>query len=105
MLRPLHDWILVELEPLPEDKVGLLHVIGSALERVRAGTVVRVGPGMPKSARSPIRVPIDVAVGERVAFYRENFETQQGKQVAHVLEQYGNVGLIRETSILYKWVN
>lgn len=105
MLRPLHDWLVVELEPLPEDRVGSIHVIGSALERVRAGKVLSVGPGMPKAARSPVRVPVDVAVGERVAFFRENFETQQGKQVAHVLEQYGNIGLIRETSILYKWVS
>jgi co-chaperonin GroES (HSP10) len=104
MLRPLHDWLLIELEPLPEDKVGAIHVIGSALQRVRAGKVLRVGPGRTQPGRVPGRIPVDVVVGERVAFFRENFETQQGKQVAHVLEQFGNVGLIRETSILYKWV-
>lgn len=102
MLRPLHDWLLIKLEPLPEDKVGSIFVHGSAVERIRAGTVERVGPGRPDPVRG--RIPVDVAVGERVAFFRENFDTQQGKQVARILEDLGgNYGLVRETSILYKW--
>jgi co-chaperonin GroES (HSP10) len=99
-LRPLGDWVLVRLDPLPE-KVGTIFVTGSSAERLRTATVKLVGPGR-RCANGMRRVPIGVVPGERVAFWREHLEHQQGKQLMGVLAELGDdLGLIREGDILY----
>ena len=106
MLKPFNDKVLVKLDERPrEEKVGSIFVLDSAVERVWTGVVVALGQGAWNDARTR-RVPIDLFIGQRVAFFRENFETQQGKQIAHLLEQYmPGHGLLRADSILYKWVD
>lgn len=101
-VRPLHDWLVVKLDARPEEeKVRGIILLGSAVERVWTGTVVRLGSGRYERGR---HIPIDLREGQRVAFFRENFETSQGKQVAHILEDVApGHGLLREDSILYKW--
>lgn len=43
-----------------------------------------------------------VQEGDRVCFFRENFETQQGKEVMRVVQQLeDNVGMIRRDDILF----
>jgi co-chaperonin GroES (HSP10) len=101
MLRPLHDWVVVELDPLP-NKVGSLFIPdnGSGAERVRTGTIVDTGPG--KCTKKGKRIPLGVAKGEKVAFFRENLEHQQGKQIQRLMNEFEDgKGLIRSSDILY----
>lgn len=97
-MKPLHDWILVRLEPLPE-KIGSLFTLHG--DRVRTAVVLDVGPGVHKPG-SNTRVPVGVDKGERVAFFREHLEHKQGKQLVSALKEVGDdLGLIRATDVLF----
>jgi len=97
-IRPLNDWVLVRCEPIPE-MIGSIIVPNGT--RVRAGEVLAVGPGRVYRDKN-VRTPPDVQVGERVAFFRETLETQQGKTVAGILQDLGDdLGLIRATDVLF----
>jgi co-chaperonin GroES (HSP10) len=101
--RPLLDWILVKLEPLPESSSGgiFLPATTSGQERVRYGTVLKTGPGRPVGKSGAIQ-PTGVVPGDRVAFFRENLEHQQGKELVRILQQVEeDTGLIRANDILY----
>lgn len=101
MIRPCQDWMLVKLDEIPE-KQGSLYVAPSAEERVRTGTILRTGPGQWLKEAINKRRPLGVEVGERVAFFRENFETSQGKQIASIVEEIepGTV-MVRARDLLY----
>lgn len=97
MLRPLHDWILIELDPIAE-REGLLFLPHGQV--VRTATVKIVGPG--KSLPTGVRVPVGVVPGDRIAFRREHLEHKPGKQQLAVLQEFGeNLGLLRAPDILY----
>lgn len=106
-ITPLHDWILVSLDPLPEESRGgiVLPQGTSGQERVRTGTVLQMGPGRrfwSSSLEQEMFQPTDVNVGDKIAFFRENLEHQQGKQVTSVVQSIEeNTGLIRANDVLY----
>lgn len=93
MIRPLHDWLVVAMDPLPESHGSILLVHGG---RVRTGTVLRTGPG--KKAADTY-APLDVAVGDKVAFFRENLEHKQGRTLLTYTDE--NTALIRATDVLF----
>lgn len=93
MLRPLHDWLLVELEP--ERKVNDCGLVLVAEEPVRTAKVLAVGPGRHFPEKFVRTV---VEVGERVAFFIAGTQTKQGKQLNHSLPD--NQVLIRESDVL-----
>lgn len=64
MIRPLHDGIAVR--PDPQVKHSLFILPEDALDDVRTGTVVAVGPGK-RLPNGKIR-PIMVSVGDRVQY-------------------------------------
>jgi len=98
-LRPLHDIIVVKLDPVPE-KVGLW-VPPSAEERVRTGKIISHGPGL-RNKKGKV-VPVQVRAGQRVAFFRENFEHGHGRAVMRAVQAYDeNTGVIREDDILWE---
>jgi co-chaperonin GroES (HSP10) len=103
-LRPLHDWLVVKLDPIPE-KIGSIFIDGSAAERMRTATVLDTGPGMYVSWENSRRIPVAVMLGDKVAFFREHLEHQQGKQLVRTLfsELGKDIGLIREPDVLYAW--
>ncbi len=100
-VRPLQDVILISIEP-EQKNYGSIVLPDSAAEPVRVGTVLAVGPGKHwrnrRTKKSMFR-PIEVIVGERIAFFMANLQTKQGKQICHVLED--GQGLIRETDVLF----
>jgi chaperonin GroES len=61
-LKPLGNRVAVELEKAAE-KVGSLYVPESAKQKTNRGTVVAVGPG---ATADGVRVPVTLAVGEKV---------------------------------------
>jgi len=65
-LRPLHNNILVRIDP-PRTQVGAIVIPERSQGEVGTGTVVAVGPGWqdPKTAR---RHELEVRVGDRVAY-------------------------------------
>ena len=100
-IRPLLDWLVVELDPLPTETAGGLFLVGSGAERVRTGEVLRVGPGRWTSDGAQ-RVPVELQPGDRVAFFRENLEHQQGKQLTNVLQSVDErIGMLRASDVLY----
>ena len=103
-LRPFHDWLVVKMDPIPE-KIGSIFIDGSAAERLRTATVIRVGPGRYLNWETNRRIPVAVMYGDKVAFFREHLEHQQGKQLVRTLfsELGEDVGLIREPDVLYAW--
>ncbi len=100
MIRPLHDWILVRLDPFKTERNGLW--VSEDSQKVRTATVIRSGPGKPTGASG--HVPTGVQEGDRVAFFRWHQEHQQGKQLKGVLSELGdNIGLVRAPDILCAW--
>lgn len=99
-LRPLGDVVLVRLLPLAT-RAGGLHLPGSAAPRVRFGRVLAVGPGA-YAPGSAVRTSVGVAVGERVAFFREHLEHQTARAQSQVLHDLGeDLALLRGRDILY----
>jgi co-chaperonin GroES (HSP10) len=96
-MRLLHDWILVELDPIVEREGSIVLLHGQA---VRTATVRAVGPG--RALPTGARVPVGVTPGDRIAFRREHLEHKPGKQILAVLQEIGeNLGLLRAPDILY----
>jgi len=95
MIRPLHDWLLVELEPERKTfyKIDIFKV--SDLDPIRSGYIRAVGPGRQFKEKF---VATEVKVGERVAFMIAGTQTKVGKQLGFILPE--NQVLIRETDIL-----
>lgn len=87
MIRPLLDWLVIKLDTLPEKKEGIILVAARDQERQYSGTIVRAGPGQWLTEAPNKRRPLGVEVGERVHFFRENFDTLQGKQVARIMSE------------------
>ncbi len=81
--------------------MGSLFVPGGDAGRVRTATVLRSGPGRWDGNS---RVPTSLGEGDRVAFFRENQETLQGKQIGALLKDLGDsLALVRVPDILFTW--
>lgn len=65
---------------------------------VRTGVVVAHGPGKSFSKEGKF-VPIQVKVGERVAFFAGNMDTKQGKNLQAFVED--DEALLPESAILF----
>ena len=98
-LQPLGDHVLVRIAPGKERKGLIVLPEGS---RVLTGVVSATGRGRWEKGK---RRPLDVAVGERVAFFRENLEHRLGKELVRVLAEIdvdgAKHGLLREADILF----
>jgi co-chaperonin GroES (HSP10) len=102
-VRPLRDLLIVKMEELPKPKEGAFWVPPSEEERVRTGHILETGPG--RLSKKGKLIPMVAKPGMRIAFFRENFETQQGKQVAGVLGQLDkDIGILQERDILWEIV-
>lgn len=101
-VRPLQDQLIIKLDKAPEKK-GII-LLGSGEERLRTGTIERMGPGSWITGTSK-RAPFDVEKGMHVAFFRENFETIQGKEVTRIVAELepGTV-MIRARDLLYAFL-
>lgn len=95
MLKPLHDWILLELEPAPTHK-GCIIVPDPDRAPLRIGRVLATGPGRRHPGTGALR-PMAVEVGERVAFPMAVTQCGSNKGVTHRLED--NQVMIREPDI------
>jgi co-chaperonin GroES (HSP10) len=97
-LRLLHDWLLVRCEPLREKtSTGIILPLGG---RVRTGTVVATGPGR-YVFDSIKRIPLGIKVGDRISYFREHMEHQQGKVLKrHLFDLDGEHALIRVDDVL-----
>lgn len=99
-IRPLGDWIVVELPKPEKPKAGVLWVPPSQEDRVRTGIILETGPG--RVSKKGKLIPMEVKKGMKVAFFRENFETMHGKTLVGFLRQLDeNIGIIQERDILY----
>jgi co-chaperonin GroES (HSP10) len=104
VIRPLFDWLIVELDKAPEPDPKSIVLVGSGEERLRSGIVKRAGPGcwMPTDKGPDIRVPNDCEVGDRVYFFRENFETSQGKEVQAIVSEVApGMAMVRARDLLW----
>lgn len=90
-VRPIKDWVRMTAEPPKQTTAGGIFLTHG--ERVLRGTIKALGP---KAGNSGLKVG-DVAV-----FFRENLETQSGKQVtARVRELSNGEVLVRASSLLF----
>jgi co-chaperonin GroES (HSP10) len=101
-IRPLHDWLVVKLDALPEETPGglVLPQGTSGMERQRTGTILRVGPGRRDAYDN--HIPMGIVPGERIHFFREHLEHQQGKTLVGLLQELEkDVGMLRKDDILF----
>lgn len=63
-VRPLHDYVMIRR--IPDVKVGLIHIPDNYETKPRIGIVEAVGPG--RVGKGGARIPMSVAVGDRVRF-------------------------------------
>lgn len=103
----LHDHALVRLDPRKDKTRGGILIPDTEAQPIRTGVVLQVGRGRrvkvrrraePGSYREIFR-PIDVQVGERVAFLIGSVDTKTGQAVTHYLQEDERV--IREDDILF----
>jgi len=94
MLKPLHDYLVVELEPIKEFSRG--GIIKVAPEPIRTGRVKAIGPGRLYEDRF---VPTMLKVGERIAFFQAVTQTKQGHSNRYSL--CDSEELLRETDALF----
>ena len=87
-MKPLNDWILVALEPLPTQVGSIILPSGGHVYKAK---VLAVGSGKPTEYG---RNPVDLSPGDRVAFLRWHAEHQQGKQIRHTLDGHGEKDLL-----------
>jgi len=100
-VRPRNDWIVVKLDQPPEPKTGELWVPPSQEDAVRTGVIVETGPG--RTSKKGKIIPMEATPGMKVAFFRANFETLNGKTLQRVLQQIDkDIALIQERDILYE---
>jgi co-chaperonin GroES (HSP10) len=94
MLKPLHDFALVEMEEQAElyDNSSIVRVGDNP---VRIAKVLAVGPGRTYQDRF---VPTVLAVGDRVAFFVASTECGSGPSISYRLGDRQR--LIRETDVL-----
>lgn len=101
MIRPLGDWLLVRLDPIAERSDVIVTMLSDAV-RIRTAEVLRSGPGRYASPRGRERVPMGVSPGDRVAFFRENFEHRPGKALTYALSELGDdLGMLRVSDVLF----
>lgn len=102
-VRPLHDQVLVKCEPLKDELYnGIIHMPHQ--QRVLHGEVLAVGPGR-KNYSTGVPEPLDIRPGARVAFFRENRETLNGKQIVKAMQDLSDrlgvdVAIVPESAIL-----
>lgn len=78
VVRPIRDMILLQPEPMPETQ-GLIFIPKTAKNQRYRGRVLAVGPG--RVTEHGIRVPVEVAPGDRVIYSAHNMA--QGIRHAH----------------------
>ena len=92
-VRPINDWILIELKPL-ETQVGSIIVPNGVY--FRKATVLATGPG--KLLENGVRKPTGVVPGELVLLPRAYAEVSQGRLL---LQELGdNQLLVKPEDIL-----
>ncbi len=96
-VRPLHDFILIELEP-PRKKVGSIIIPDPERAPLRIGKVLRTGPGR-RHPNSNVFRRVTVEKGERVVFFMATTQVGGAKEIAYHLPE--NQRLIRETDVLF----
>lgn len=96
-VRPLQDWMVVEVEPAPTHK-GCIIVPDPDRAPLRIGKVLAAGPGRQHPKSKAFR-PMAVKVGERVAFPMAVTQCGSGKNITHLLEE--NQAMIRETDVFF----
>ena len=79
--RPLHDRVLVRRVTAEEKTRGGIIIPDTAKEKPQEGEVVAVGPG--RVADNGNRVPVDVAVGDKVIYSKYG-----GTEVKYAGEEY-----------------
>lgn len=102
--RPLSDWLLVKYDP-PQKRSSIIEIAGdNDTSAVRTGYVVSVGPGKPLAKGGT--APVDLKVGDHVAFLRWHDEHRPGKQLAAALRDLDmdvgdDIMLIRQSDVLF----
>jgi co-chaperonin GroES (HSP10) len=96
-VRPLHDWMVIELEPAPTHK-GCIIVPDPDKEPLRIGKVLAVGQGVKNPKRNVVR-PTRVKVGDRVAFPMAVTQCGSGKNITHHLDDGHR--MIREEDVFF----
>lgn len=92
MIRPLHDWMVVEV--LPFDKRSDILEMPTNETAIRKGVVVRCGPKVK-----------GVTPGEHVAYLRWHEEHRPGKQTCRTINEMSEDGkeyaMVRMNDILF----
>ena len=104
-VRPLHDWVVVKLEP-EQVPSTILAIPDTHDEVVRKGVVLAVGPGFELS--NGVRDPVGVAPGDKVCFARWHQEHRSGKAQVDAMKEMGielgaSVVLVRRNDILFAY--
>lgn len=101
--RPINDWVLVRMDPLPK-KIGGIFLPNEG--HIYTATVLAAGPGVelvidhqrPDKKRF---IPTEVRPGERIAFLRWAVESQGGALRSTLAELGADIALIKERDILF----
>lgn len=92
-LRPLHDRVVIRRIAEEEAKVGNLYIPDTAKEKPQEGEVIAVGDG--RILEDGRRVPLDLAVGERVLFGKySGTEVKVGDEELLIMRESEVLGVV-----------
>ena len=94
MIKPLHDYIVVE-KPLTAEKIGGIYIPDNSIEQSCVATVLAVGNG--KRNKQGVLEKINVEVGEKVLIGKFT-----GQEI--ILKDKQKITLIKEENIISKFI-
>jgi len=95
--RLLSDWILVEVEPEKTVTNGGIIIPHTSPEPLRVGRVLMTGPGRRYIDKF---IPLELKVGDKVAFMLGAARTKQGKELRTRLDLDNETELVRQGDVL-----
>ncbi len=102
MISPTGTYVLVRVDP-PRRRSEFIDLHTFNESNVRTATVLRCGPGTPRTHKRPA-LPCQLSPGDRIAFFRWEQEHAQGKQVQSVLNEIEDgLALIKERDVLFSF--
>jgi len=94
MLQPLRDFIVVSVEKVAEEKVGLIYKPATVDEKIVTGTIVAAGSGYLTDSGSV--VPLEVKAGDKILFNKQmSVEVKHNGETMYLLREEHVLSVVR----------
>lgn len=94
MLQPLRDFIVVTVEKVAEEKVGLIYKPATVDEKIVTGTIVAAGSGYLTDSGNV--VPLEIKAGDKILFNKQmSVEVKHNGETMYLLREEHVLSVVR----------